>query len=459
MSNALFCHWGPGSGDFPAVDLSEVTDLHGFKYVFLDPLNFAVKNSLRRNTKEIWIKEFIPVVENDLRRYLGLVKPVIKQLHTFLAAGGTLVLRANFPNSIIQVRKKSIAGTSHFTDSVVEPFFWLNEFLGKYSVNYILERSIEYHNQAGPFARAFANVRINSWQSITNISHGTVTELAHASGHSGVPIITRVTFAEGGEIVFIPRFLDRAEGRKLVGVLEELSSGRPVVVNRPGWADQYTDQLTVSDPNSRSIAQIDEEIARLTRARASHTKSLEQSQEFCGLLYRPPEELVPPVRRVMELLSFYFVEPPPKIARAKFGWYMRDKQVKHIVGQVAGTATGPLPAETCVEFIEKINACRMRERPKGILVANADYMMAPALREEWFAAEAIETAEAAGICLLTTAQLFEIVCLLLRRTESETSDSVKLALRQEILECKGTFVFNRRRYFNEIEAATVAIIS
>jgi len=454
VSDVLFCDWENGANDFDQTTLYDIGDPGDYKLIFFDPLNFAINNGLRQNGTDIWIKEYPAFFEADLLRYLGRIKPVISRLHAFIDAGGILVMRANFPNTHIQLRKRSVAGSNVFTQSVISPFFWLEEFFGRHSFEYSVDHSIKFVGDTNPLAKAFHGIPVESYQTQQRITKGDVTALAHTKRYTKSSIVTCVSFLpEAGQIYLIPRFLVKDENRRLVEAFTEIVECNRSRLFRPPWLDRVEEELITDAPEFMELRSMDRELEQLQRSRSQLAQKLDDMKVYTKLLHGSERELVEAVQSVWELLGFYLLEPPAIFRRAGFDFYLSEKNARHIVGLAVTAEDGPVPAEAYDRLKQKIENCGASETPKGILIANSWSGLPPGERPEWFAEEMLEKNKTDEFCLLSTYELFEMVRHVVRRTGSHGFDILRQSLRRDLIGCVDVFALDRRKYFGENETA------
>lgn len=455
MSEALFCDWGLKSGDFDQGSLFELPELTGYQQIFFDPLGFAAKNHLRQNLTELREAEYVSFNETELRNYLAKAKNAVEPLKEFLKAGGLWIIRANFPETHIQVRRRSAVTRGQFTESIISPFFWLEEFIGKHFFPAGIEHSMTFVDPGHPLAEQFEGVPIEGYRNLQSIGRGRADVLAHSTGMAKLPLLIRVSFPrQQGEIYFIPRFLIRDEHCRLVEAFSSILREREFGSFKPKWLGDFEKELEWVNPYTKELAEIDKETERLKRERSLAVANQAMARNLTGLLFRTGEELTRVVKEALRLLDFYHPEPPPTLKRANFDFVLKDKNVPRIVGLVASSPDGPIPLAEYDRLRQKIADCRLSEKPKVILVANAATDVHPEHRKKWFAEEILNENKTEEFCLLTTAQLFEIACYLLGRTDAEILARARSSLRKDLTECEDVFTINRRRYYGAVSGAS-----
>jgi len=444
----LFCDWDLKSDEFDQSSLFDGVDLCQYDILFFDPLNFALKNGFRENKSDIRIAEYIPHNENDFLYYLSRVKTAMDQVRNFIDKGGIWVIRCNFPNSHINVRKKSMAGSGQYTESVISVFFWLEEFLGKYSLQYTVEKSLQFASEANPFSYAFKNALADSIQTQNSISKGRIEVIGETSRPPHFPAITQVSYGpDQGQIYLIPKFLVPDELERLIEVFSAIFEEHSHGPYKPEWLKEFEEQLNFASPYSRALEHCDMEMKRLTHHRQEMLQKQKEVQAFTDLLYKAGIDLKRAVNKALDFLGFYFPDPPSSVTKARFDFYLRDRTVHNIVGLVVTTREAPVASGELTALQDKINQCTLGDAPKGILVANSMLNLPPEQRDTWFASDTAEASKPAEICLLSTFQLFRIVCYLLEKIDSSNLDNIKASLRKDILTCVGAFELNDRKYY------------
>jgi len=444
----LFCDWEIESKDFERTDLFNLPELNKYKVVFFDPMNFAVKNNFRKNVINLWARENISLPETAFQEYVARTKAAVDQIRNFIYGGGILVIRATLPNSHITVRKKSSASGIQYVKSVISPFFWLEEFLGKYSFQHTSETKLRFLDEENILYRFFKNTTVKCQQTQNIIPKGKTEVIADSGKQSPLPIITRVTFApKKGELFFIPEFIVKEECRLLAEAFIQIADDAAIQTLRPNWLINYEKELALASQYAQAIDEINFEIEKLKRKKASLLHKKDESEIYADLLYKSDEELLKVTKKSLRLIGLISPEPPSYIKKAKFDFYYRDKLAPHIVGQVVSTEEGPISFDLFEQFLEKLDSCKLKREDKAIFVANADFLTDPAKRREWFDEKIIVKSKAREICLLTTSELFIVACYLLGRSNSSSGKAIKESLKKDLLTCDAVFRFNQRKFY------------
>jgi len=452
MSNTtagiLFCDWEIESKDFKQAEFFNLPELNSCKVLFFDPLIFALRNNLRKNSNDLWARENISFTEIEFQEYVLNVKEAVDKIRDFIYDGGVFVIRSKEPNSNITVRKKSSLSSSQYVKSVISPFFWLEEFLGKYSFQHANESKLRFLDEENILHQFFKNTAVKCQQT-QNVIPKAKTELIADSGkRSRLPIITRVTFApQKGEMYFIPKFIVKEEDRLLAESFKQIADDSVKLSLLPNWLINYEKELALASKYTQVVDEINFEIEKLKRKRASLLHKKEESEIYTDLLYKTDDELIKVVKRSLRLIGLISPEPPSYIEKGKFDFYYRDKLAPHIVGQVVSSEEGPISFELFEQFLEKLDGCKLKKEDKAIFIANADFHTDPARRQVWFEKEIITKSKERDICLLTTAELFIMACYLLGRSDSSSGKAIKDSLKKDLLSCDSVFRFNQEKFY------------
>lgn len=444
----LFCDWEIESKDFEQAGFFSLSKLSRYKVIFFDPLNFALKNKLRKNGNDLWVRENIFLTEIAYQDYVAKIKEAVDQIRDFIYCGGIFVICSMLPNSHITVRKKSSLSGSQYVQSVISPFFWLEEFLGKYSFQYVKENTLRFLDEENIFHRVFKNTTIKCQQTQNVIPKAKTEVIADSGKQSRLPIITRVTFApKKGELFFVPKFIVKEECRILAETFIQIADDTAMQSLRPSWLINYERELALASQYTQVIDEINFEIEKLKKKKASLLHKKNESEIYTDLLYKSDDELLKVVKKSLRLMGLISPEPPLYIEKAKFDFYYRDKLAPHIVGQVVSTEEGSISLELFEQFLEKLDGCKLKKGDKAIFVANADFLIDPAKRREWFDEKIIAKSKAREICLLTTSELFIVACYLLGRSDSSSGKAIKESLKKDLLACDAVFRFNQQKFF------------
>ncbi|MCP4703592.1 MAG: hypothetical protein GY865_03200 [candidate division Zixibacteria bacterium] len=444
----LFCDWEIKSESLNQTDFFNLPDLKGCKVLFFDPLNFANKNNLRENINDPWARENISLSEADFQKYVLNVKESVDQIRNFIYDGGLLVIRSVLPNSHITVRKKSNSSSSQYVKSVISPFFWLEEFLGKYSFNHANETRIRFLKEESILHSIFQNTSIKCQQTQTVFPKGKTEVIADNSKKPPQSVISKVIFPpKKGEIYFIPKFIIKGESLLLAKAFLAIADDSAKMLLRPNWLYNYEKELGLASQYTNAIDEINFEIEKLKRKRASLLHKKDESEIYTDLLFKTDDNLVKVVKKSLRLAGIISPQPPSIIEKANFDFYYRDKLAPNIVGQVVSTEDGPVSFEIFEAFLEKVDSCMLKKNDKAIFVANADFLIDPKKRKEWFDKETILMGRSRGICLLTTAEMFILSCYLLGRSDSSSGKAIKESLKKDIFSCNGLFRFNQEKFY------------
>lgn len=447
-SRVIFCDWTIESDKFERCSLFNLTDLNGHKVIFFDPLVFALNNGLRKNASDLWARENISFIESRFQQFISKVKAATDRIRDFIGNGGIFVVRSSLPNSHITVRKKSSSSSKQYVTSVVSPFFWLEEFIGKYSFQHAKESKLRFLDNNNILNHFLKNTAIECNQTQNVIPRGTVNVLADNGKQTRLPIITRVSFPpQKGELYFIPKFLLNGEDQILAEAFMKIAEASAHRLLKPKWLGDYEKELALANPYISALGEVNREIGQLEKTRQSLIEKSRETEIYTELLYKSGDELLSVAKKTFRLMGFFSPEPPSSIAKAGFDFYYRDKHAFHIAGCVVSSLKGPIPFDTFERFADKIRGCKTSEPLKGILVANANMSKDPSQRGSWFADEILENSRGDEICLLTTAELFIIACYLLGKSDSLTGNAIKESLRKDLLECDSVFSLNRKKFY------------
>lgn len=448
MLSALFCDWNPKPTKFRSCSLLELPDLSDVDLIFFDPLTFARLNKFRENSRDLWEAEYITFSEKQFFKFLSQIKRATTKIQEFLDNGGIWIIRSNFPNSHIRVSKKSVTGSSRYTESVISAFFWMEHFLGKYSFQYNLENRLRYTDLDSPFYRQFHNNRVECWQTHDHIGLGEVEVIAQTRAAKPVPVISKISYApKEGEIYLIPKFGVADEPEYLLDLFEIIKSEIKSTFKLPSWMTHYEKQLCFASPYPEQIKQIDRKKDALNRQKQAALEKQKQVELLAGLLYHQTERLIPLTEEVINQLGFSISERPSSVRQAGIQFYLKDKTAPHILLDILTSTDGPVNEMAFAEYTARLDVCILTNEFKPILIVNSCLDDDPANRQNWYDPDILTECRHRNITILTSLQLFEIACYLLQKIDSDQLESVKNSLRADILEACGQFELNERKYF------------
>ncbi|MCK5127426.1 MAG: hypothetical protein KAR42_14315 [candidate division Zixibacteria bacterium] len=449
MSRVLFCDWNDAPETSAQTTLFEIIDLSDFDVVFFDPLQFTANIGLRKNTSEIYKVEYYSYSEDKLRALVAGVKLAAEILSDFIIAGGILVIRSNFPKSYIKVTKDSIIGliSNKYTESIVSIFYWLEEFLGRFSCDYGKEYSFSYIAPRSRLYKAFGQSPAESMCAVTlNRSEyqSIIAESAHEPFH---PLIYAVSGKHGlGEIYIIPKFLIPEESERLADVFSDIHKNKTSGIDYPFWVDRYEQKLNKVNPFNRQVIEIDREVEQLKRKRSITFEQSEDIRELLQLLYGSDEDLLYAVQKAFEIIGFQSPAVPETVKPAGFDLYLRSENAANICVDLYSSEKYAISAETYQKTAAKIEECLRDDKPKVIIVANAVNTVVPNKRVREFADEVIGANLSQGFGLLTSVKLFELACCVLENSNSPHLETMKESIRADIVNCHGEYESNPRKY-------------
>ena len=449
MSRVLFCDWNDAPEKATQTTLFELTDLSEIDVVFFNPLEFAVNAGFRTNTGELYKTEYFPYSEDELRTYVANVKLASEILRDFVISGGIFVIRSAIPKSYIKVTKKSIVGviTNKYTESIVSIFYWLEEFLGRFACEYGMERSFTYLAPRSRIYKAFGQTSAESVCAVTlNRAEFqyVIAESAHEPYH---PLIYTVSGKNGmGETYIIPKFLVKNESERLAEVFDNIHKNKTGGIDYPFWVERYEQRLNKINPFNRQVIDIDKEIQYLKNKRATLFQESEDIRELLRLVYGSAEDLHYAVKKAFEILGFQFPTPPESIKAAGYDLYMRCGTTPNIVADIYASDKYAVSGAEFVATATKLETIKREDKPKVILVANAANVVVPNKREREFEDEVLAANLLKGFCLLSSVKLFDLACTVFDNLDSPNLESMKEAIRRDILESTGEYEANTRKY-------------
>ncbi len=443
----MFINWPIADGLFESCDLLDGTDFSDREIVFFDPLGFATSHGLRSNDDNIAAARYIACTEEAFMRYLAGIKTASEHIRAVLSNRGVLVIRSQIPNSQFKIRKKSSVGAQTYTESVASPFFWLEEFLGKYSFNYCNLKTVKYLVRNHPLRKIFGRSAVHLLQTQNSIGEGKAQVIAGSGVAFKSPAITRVTFdTTPGQIYLIPRFEIEREHVCLFEAFERVLHGKALGLNSPKWLGHYEIQLEHLNPFRSELEKLDHEIEVLESRKLEVLEKMEATMRLIDLLVESGPELESAARTALDFLGFDCPEGDAGMTGEVFTVTARNDTVRRVVVRVASTGFGPvLPSELDL-LRQAIESRDPRVKPKGILIGNASRLDPPTERDTWFDPECINEARSNDFCLMSTFELYTAVCHVLSSTDSGLVDDIKSSLRQDILDCDSQFALNRRKY-------------
>lgn len=227
----------------------------------------------------------------------------------------------------------------------------------------------------------------------------------------------------GGDIILLPL----SENKNTVEILLECVSEvrrKGQAKPPPDWLAKY---IVPSEQNTASeLHKVVEQMTSLANEKMRHENELRDKTRIKTLLYERGEQLEESVKIAFEELGFSVSK------KEDIDWMIKSAEggalleVTGSEGQIDITKLRQL-----LDYLTREN--RAEPTVKGILVANHYIDVEPAKRREPFTDRVVQTAQALGICLLPTTELFKVLC------KAREGSLDKTAIRKKILEAGGIY--------------------
>jgi len=445
MAGIFFCDWRADTSKYDTGTLFQAPDLDKYELIFFDPLQFAINNGLRKNRTDLWVKEYFNYNETDYLLYLSRVKASLEKFHTFLDRGGIWIIRCDIPNSQIAVRKKSSSGSGQYTKTVLSPYFWLQEFIGKYDFQYGSDNRFRFTDHKNPLYQIFKSRAAECPMTQNRIPRGKLEIWGDNGQANHLPALTRVHFpADRGELFFIPRFVGDDENECLVKAFAAVAEHHNIQDAKPKWIGRYECQLANSNPYINELALTEQMLDQLTAKRDALIKKREETEYFSNILFESGDALFREVKSAFELFGFSDEQAQSLLKDDDSAFPVKDGRIHALVQTIASKA-GAADIGIAQAITEKTDQLGMKS-VKNILVANSMYSIDPASRDEWFTDELEQYARKNDICLIPSLELFKMICYLLTKSDSDNIMEYRKSLRRDILKCDSVFQFDERKY-------------
>lgn len=443
----MFINWPVPDDSAESCDLLEGTDFSDYGLAFFDPLEFARAHGMRSKDKNISAVEYVSCSEEAFKRYLGGIKTATTSIRELLNNRGVFIIRAQIPNCQFKIRKRSTVGTHNYTESVVSPFFWLEEYLGKYSFQYCNLNTIKFVARNHPLRKALGGYPVNLQQIQTSVDIGHSEVIAASGIGSKSPAITKVSFDHiPGQVYLIPEFHVEMEHVHLVDAFMRVVQKKSFGFETPKWVEAYEVQLKSINPFTEELERLDREINTLESEKNALLEKIEATMRLIDLLVETDEDLTAAARTAMHTLGFRCLETNAETADCTFETLSEQGTGRNSIIRVASTDNGPVGVDELEElkdFIENQNA---KPRPKGILIGNASRLVPPTERSKWFDSDCIEKAQHDDVCLLPSYELYMAAFLLLSKLESPHYEEIRTSLLKDMIDCDTQFSINKRKY-------------
>ncbi len=238
-------------------------------------------------------------------------------------------------------------------------------------------------------------------------------------------------------VVFLPPVSGYYDSEKMAGVLLQCILRAFPEAQRtppPEWATDYRPLMPGLESLDGEADKLTDEIKRL-ESELKQVRTNQQALEgHLRLLYEQGKyQLEPAVREAFRLVGFGFDE---------YGDVdiVLDAPEGRAFVEIEGKDHDAIKVEKHSQLLRYVTEYQQDTGAtvKGILVGNAYRFTPPLKRDSWFSEKVEKGAEAQGFCLLTTEELFKVVCALL----ANPFDALKAQIRSAILNTVGYFKFS-----------------
>ena len=443
----IFLNWPVDDPTIVSGDLLDSYDLDQYSLIFWDPLQFSYDHGFRVDDRDISVTQYVSFSQSELLNYFSKTKSVSGQLTRLLQRGGIIVIRSTIPRSFIKVKKSTKAGIRDYTESVIPAFSWIEDLIGKYSIHYFHTRSLKFLRNNSSLEDEFGSAPIVCMQSLTSIERGRIEVIASTGATSKSAAISRVMFEEyPGQIYFVPQFIISDEHRHLINAFGRIQTGDEMEMVLPSWLPHYETVLKEYSPYAQKIHQIEDEIQMLTQQKRVLENQQDNFTRFVNLLFESEAPLTQIVSEALTDIGFYRTAATSGHDKRTFKMVMEDQSYQRVIVRVSDTQDGPVSLDELYALKKSVESTKGRSKPKGILVSNASRTTPPERRQNWFDDECVTKCRNLNYCLLTTHELFYLVCLVESRRDSKLIDIIKSSLVEDILACNKQYTLDRKKY-------------
>jgi hypothetical protein len=447
VTPALFINWPVHDSALKACNLLDDVDFTKYKLIFFDPHRFAIANNLVSPEAEISESNYASLSEREIVRYLSGTRRATESLRKFLENDGLLIVRSNIPKSHIKLRKKSSTGTRTYTESVVSSFFWLEDLIGSYSLNYIQAKTLNFVNQKHPLLSIFGKSGVRCVQTLASTKKAEREVIATTGSSATAAAISRLSFeTKPGQIFFVPQFLVKGETEKMIEAFELVASSSISGSVRPRWLEYYEKQVRDYSPYRSMIEDVDLKMEALTKQLASLNRKQEVFDGLPQLLFESDLELEMAARTALDILGYVSLLPPSERQMPAFEVHIAGNKGSRLMIRTTHSDSGPVLEDQVIALKTAIEGRTSALPAKGILIGNTARGVRPEDRKEWFDEATIERATSADICLMPSIELFTMACYIMTRHSTPNLEALKTSLRRDIQSCDAAFVLSRKKY-------------
>jgi len=443
----LFVNWSTKGVPYDSCDLFDEKPFGDYDIVFFDPLEFAIQAGFRTNTTDIAEMEFVSLTETTFLTYITEVKSATISIRNLLKNGGILVIRSQIPNTELKIKRKSSVGSRQYTESVVAPFFWLEELIGTYEFPYLHQRNLRFVERNNPLKKVFGGVPVNCVQTQNRMSRGKAEPIALTHPSPKYPAISRI-HVDGceGHIYFVPRFIVRNETDLLCDAFSRVKRQKLHNLGRISWMRPFESDIETINPYTPEIERIDREIDTLKRLKGETLTKSESTCRLLDLLVEKGTELELATASALELLGYSCAESFGVGDLPAHNAMVKEDRIYRLLVHTAMNEREPIGAEELEVLIECLKNLDESSAPKPILVGNTCPSVNPNERLSWFNEDCVSLARRHDICLLPSFELYKAASYILRNATGDYIEDTRASIRKDFYNCDSIFRLNAKRY-------------
>ena len=443
----LFVNWSEEVEGFDHCDLIDGTELHKYKLVFFDPLNFALRRKLWKADNDCTETCYFGMSESSFKNLLSRIRVVNKSLGKLLDSGGTFVVRSNIPQSYIKIKKKSRSSNRSKTDSIVSTFFWLEEYTGRCQFRESGSKSIRFADPEHSLARFLGDCPVKHMLTQTSIGKGRVEIIAVASNSQGAPAISAIRSRHyPGQILFLPQFDAADESQRLAAGLEAWLQFERESADRPRWLDYYERQLSEYNPYSRTIQKLETKIEQYTKRRKALLRRQDEFSRLSVFLTGGENGLLPAMFTALEVLGYSDLSPVEVEGFKVVKGLAAGCTPRRTFFAFADVHDGPVETHHLESLVEEFDLEEGTAFMKLVVIANVFSDQEPEARPLWFSQECEETSRRLNIALIPSIEFYLATITMMSRLESSKIDAIRDSLRRDIHQSDAEFRINRKKY-------------
>ena len=443
--------WQAATSPMILSSLDSDTAIHENDIAFFDPLSFINNFSGKCGMHED--KEIHTTFARENLSFVLLMSLLNRkniEMNSFLE-NGILICRLNFPKLIWTFEYEETIWGNKTKNFKLED--WFESYIGKLRFNYHKGSTLKIVDKDFLHPIVLEEATTSYKQSLKLLKTNTFKTVATNRLEEPILYYSNIK-GKNGKIIFVPFFNTPNENQELVNWVKYYWENKHVKDNYyeppPSWINNFNRKINEFSIIEQEINTIEKIIETKETEKDKLTSDKFQITKFSNILFSKGKiQLEKNVLKSLSLVGFNV--PKKEKFKDKYDFHIELSERIIAVGEITGTDNSPIPTKKFAQLLKWSNSHLLDEEKKGILIGNAYRELPPATRKEAFPPDLIERNKKQQFCLLTTYELYKIVCFILN---NNPSDEIKKEIQDSILSCNDVYEFKEKELLAKVNPCT-----